>query len=133
MKTKPSFSEDLLSLLKNSKTVRVRAGTGGHRFIGIWFVVVNERVFARSWSVKSESWYRTFLKEPRGAMQVGKAEIVINAAPARNGRVRDAVDRAYREKYKSDGEKKYVKDLCGEISRATTIEFMPASETGSHL
>ena len=42
--------------------IRVRAGTGAHRFIGIWFVIVTNRVLARSWSVKPEGWYRKFLK-----------------------------------------------------------------------
>ena len=123
MKAKQPISEGLLSLLKKGKSVRVRAGTGGHRFIGIWFVIVKDRVFARSWSVKEDGWYRTFLKEPRGTIQVGKTEITIGAIRVRNRNLRDAVDRAYRKKYNSEGEKKYVKDLCDEKSRATTLEL----------
>lgn len=34
------FSEEVLAALEKSKALRIRAGTGTHRFIGIWFVVV---------------------------------------------------------------------------------------------
>jgi hypothetical protein len=47
---------------------------GTHRFIGIWFVVVEERVFVRSWSVKPDGWYRAFLSESRGVIKVGDYE-----------------------------------------------------------
>ena len=42
---------------------RIRAGNRMHRFIGIWVVVVDDRVFVRSWSLKPQGWYRTFLAE----------------------------------------------------------------------
>ena len=112
-------------MLKDSKVIRVRAGNGAHRFIGIWFVMVANRVLARSWSVKPGGWYRTFLKQPRGAIQVGKVEIAVRAVHIRSKQLKDAVDRAYLEKYSSGGEVKYAKDLTTEKSRATTLEFVP--------
>ena len=119
------FSDEVLKVLKSTKGIRVRAGTGKHRFIGIWFVIVADRIFARSWSVKPDGWYRTFLKEPRGAIQVGKAEIAVRAAHTRSKRLKDAVDRAYLEKYNSGYEVRYAKDLTREKSKATTVEFVP--------
>jgi hypothetical protein len=35
---------------------------GRHKFIGIWLVVVNERVFVRSWSVQPRGRYQTLLE-----------------------------------------------------------------------
>jgi hypothetical protein len=119
------FPGDLLNALKDSKVIRVRAGTGRHRFIGIWFVMVANHVLARSWSVKPDGWYRTFLKNPRGAIQVGKVETAIRAVHVRSKLLKDAVDRAYLEKYNSGWEIKYAKDLVAEKSRAATIEFVP--------
>jgi hypothetical protein len=119
------FTDEVLKVLKTSKGVRVRAGTGRHRFIAIWFVVVENRVFARSWSVKPGGWYRTFLLDPRGAIQVGKLEITVRAVRTRSKRLKEAVDRSYLEKYISKGEAKYAKDLTTEKSRATTIELVP--------
>ena len=59
------FPEDILAAIRDGNMLRIRAGSEPHRFIGIWVVVVEGRVFVRSWSLKPRSWYRTFLKEPR--------------------------------------------------------------------
>jgi hypothetical protein len=125
------LSDELLNVLKSSKAIRVRAGTGKHRFIGIWFVIVADRIFARSWSVKPHGWYRTFLKEPCGAIQVRKVEIPVRAVHTRSKRLREAVDRGYLEKYHSGYEVKYAKDLTTEKSRATTVEFVPLPGSAS--
>jgi hypothetical protein len=122
-----SFSDDTLAVLRESKGLRIRAGTGQHRFIGIWVVVVKDRVFIRSWSVKPNGWYRTFLKEPRGTIQVSDRNIAVHAMRIKSERLRDAIDRAYLEKYNTAGALKYARDLGRAKSRATTIELMPLS------
>jgi len=119
------FPSDLLRALNDSKMIRVCAGTGAHRFIGIWFVMVANRLISRSWRIKPDGWYRTFLKQPRGAIQVGKVRIAVRAVHIRSKSLKDAVDRAYLEKYNSGGEVKYTKDLVTEKSRATTLQFVP--------
>jgi len=125
MRAKKRFSEEMLEALRASSGLRIRAGSEGHRFIGIWHVVVQERVFVRSWSVKEKGWYRTFLRVPSGAIQVGKEEIKIEVKRARQAKLRDAIDRAYLEKYKTPGALKYAKDLGSAKSRATTMELVP--------
>ncbi len=99
MVMKQQLPEALLTELRRAKGLRISAGTGSHRFIGIWVVVVRDRVFVRSWSVKPDGWCRTFLKEPRGAIQVADQEIAVRAVPVRDKRLRDAIDRAYLERY----------------------------------
>jgi hypothetical protein len=116
--------EDLMAALSKSKVLRIRAGIGEHRFIGIWVVVVDGRLFVRSWSMKPEGWYRAFLHQPSGSIQVAGEEIAIGAVPIKDKRLRDAVDRAYLEKYNSKGSLKYAKDLCSPRSRATTLELV---------
>ena len=125
MKTKRRFSDDILADFRESKGLRIRAGTGSHRFIGIWVVVVNGRVFVRSWSVKPRGWFRTFLEEPRGTVQIAEREIAVRAVKTRDKRVRDAVDRAYLAKYNTPGAIKYARDLGSAKSRATTLELRP--------
>ena len=124
------FSADIVTALRDGKSLRIRAGAT-HRFIGIWVVVVESRVFVRSWSVKTRGWYRAFLTDPRGFIQSGDRTIPVLAVRIRTGRLRDAVDRAYLEKYATPGALKYAKDLGSPKSRATTIELRPA--TGSRL
>jgi hypothetical protein len=127
MKEKPRFSDDVLAHLRKGKTLRIRAGSSAHRFIGIWVVVVEDRVFVRSWSVKPAGWYRTFLKKRRGAIQAGDREIAVRAVHTKSKRLKDAIDRAYLAKYSSPGELKYVRDLCSAKSRVATIELVPTS------
>lgn len=122
------FPEEVLTALGKSKGLRIRAGTGTHRFIGIWFVVVEGRVVVRSWSIKPTGWYRKLLRHPQGAIQLGKYEIPIRAVPVKGKGLRDAVDRAYLERYSTPGALKYAEDLCQAKSRATTTELVPLKD-----
>ncbi|HET9530706.1 MAG TPA: DUF2255 family protein [Blastocatellia bacterium] len=119
------FPPDTVKEIARGKILGIRAGTRPHRFIGVWAVVVEGRVFVRSWSLKPRSWYRTFLEEPRGAIQIAGREIDVRAVRTRSERLKDAIDRAYHEKYHTPGSIKYVQDLGGEKSRATTTELVP--------
>jgi len=125
MRTRRGFPEDVLTALRDGKALRIRAGTGAHRFIGIWVVVVDGRVFVRSWSLKQRSWWRTFLEEPRGAIQVAGRTIGVRVVRTRSERVKDAVDAAYLEKYGTGASLKYARDLGRAKSRATTTELVP--------
>lgn len=125
VQAKRHFPDDILSTIRDSKILRLRAGTQPHRFIGIWAVVVERRVFVRSWSLRPRSWYRTFLQEPRGAVQVAGREVPVRAVRTRSERLKDAVDQAYLEKYKAPGSLKYARDLGRAKSRATTTELVP--------
>lgn len=87
MTAKRQFSDDILAAIREGKGLRIRAGTGQHRFIGIWVVVVRGRVFVRSWSVKPNGWYRTFLKDPRGTIQVKDREIAVRAVRIKSERL----------------------------------------------
>ena len=129
MQVKQRFSDDILAEFRKSKGLRIRAGTGPHRFIGIWVVVVKDRVFVRSWSTQPQGWYRTFLEEPRGIVRIADREIAVRAVRTLDKRVRDAVDRAYLDKYSTPGAIKYARDLGSAKSRATTLELRPLAKS----
>jgi hypothetical protein len=120
------FSRPVVAAVRGEKYLGIRAGTKPHRVIGIWAVVVGDRVFVRSWSLKPRSWWRTFLQEPRGIFQVGDRTLRVRAVQTRSERLKDAVDRAYLEKYNTRGSIKYARDLGSRKSRATTTELVPA-------
>jgi hypothetical protein len=122
---KDRWPADVVTALDAGTILRIRAGTGEHRFIGIWVVVIDGRVFVRSWSVKPEGWYRTFQADPVGAILVDGRERPVRAVPARGRRLNDAIDRAYLAKYDTPGSIKYARDLGSSKSRATTIELKP--------
>jgi hypothetical protein len=120
------FPRDVVEAIRNGKYVSIRAGRESHRFIHIWAVVVEGRVFARSWSLKPRSWWRTFLEDPTGRLRVGDEEYSVRAVRTRSDRIKDGVSRAYLQKYASPGSMRYARDLGRARSRATTTELMPA-------
>jgi len=104
----------------------VRAGAApDHRFTGVWPVVAEGRVFARSWTLKAGGWYRTFLEDPLGTIQVGPREIRVRGVRVRSERLRDAVEDAYAKKYSTPAAKKYVRGFRTARRREATIEFVP--------
>jgi hypothetical protein len=119
------FNRKLLTAINKSAGIKIRAGTGDHKFIRIWAVVVDDRVFVRSWSIKRRSWYRTFLKEPQGAILVDDQEISIRALHPKSEKLKDRIDTAYLEKYPTPGLNKYARDLGRKKSRNTTTELIP--------
>ena len=129
-KSPKRFPADIVAKLCEGKGLRIRAGAGDHRFIGIWVVVVRERVFVRSWSVKPDGWYRTFLAEPHGAIRVGDRDLPVELVRTRDKRLLDAIDRAYLEKYSAPGAIKYARELSSPQSRAATLELRPDLRTG---
>ena len=66
---------DVVAWIAKSKILGIRAGSQPHRIIGIWVVVVERRVFVRSWSMKERSWWRTFLEDPTGVIEVDGKQI----------------------------------------------------------
>jgi hypothetical protein len=103
------FSSRIIHALEESKILGIRAGSQPHRFIGIWVVVAQGRVFVRSWDQKPDGWYRTIRLEPHGVLQIADRELRIRAVHTRSERVMEAVDRAYAAKYTTPGALKYVR------------------------
>lgn len=120
------FSRAVVNAVDEASIMGVRAGAPAeHRFTGVWPVVVKGRVYARSWTLKRGGWYRTFLEDPFGTIQVGGREIRVRAVRARSERVRDAVEAAYAEKYDTKASQKYVRGFRTPRRRQATIEFVP--------
>src|SRR6266436_4802792 len=124
MRSNSRFPKATLTAIREGKILGICAGTKPHRIIGIWVVVVEGRVFVRSWSLKPRSWYRTFLEEPRGVIEVDGCEIPVRAVFTRSDRLKDAVDRAYRQKYSTPGSLHFVRGFAHKKRRDTTTELV---------
>ena len=103
----------------------VRAGTE-HKYTGVWVVVVEDRVFARSWSDKPTGWFQAFRKQRSGMVQVGDLEVSVRGKSVRSARIRDAVTAAFGEKYPTKSSQKWVDGFAEPARVANTIEFVPA-------
>lgn len=120
------FTREQIDAARKSMIVGIRAGTKPHRVIGVWGVVVEGRLFIRSWSVKPNGWYRVFAGERRGVVEIGGESIPVRAVHTRSERIKDEVDRAYALKYHTPASLRYVRDLCSPKSRETTTELVPS-------
>ena len=118
------FPDPTVEALDKAKILGVRSGTE-HRYTGVWVVVVDGRVFARSWNDKPTGWFRAFKKDPNGTIQVGKLEIPVRAKPVRSARMRSAVTVAFGEKYNTKGSQKWVEGFAEPSRLLTTLEFVP--------
>ena len=130
MKTKDSFTNEIVTTIQKDRILGIRAGTEStHRIIGIWVVVVEGRVFVRSYTMKPRSWWRTFLEDPHGEIFVSKRKrgIKVRAVQVKSEKLKDAVSAAYREKYNTRGSIGYVEDMSRSPSRDTTTELVPRS------
>ena len=120
------FSRAVVAAIDEASILGVKAGAkSDHRFIGVWPVVVDGRVFARSWTMKADGWYHAFLEDPRGVIQVGDRQLRVRGVRARGERVRDKVEAAYAAKYDTKASQKYVRGFKTARRRETTIEFVP--------
>jgi hypothetical protein len=128
MKAKPQFSSEAIKRIETDRILGIRAGTDSdHRVIGIWVVVVDGRVFVRSYTLKPGGWWHTLLKDPYGQIYVYKRKrgIRVRAVQAKSERLKEKVSAAYREKYNTPGSVGYVAEMSRSPSKDTTTEFVP--------
>jgi hypothetical protein len=119
------FSKTIVEAAESAKIMGVRAGTE-HKFTGVWVVVVEGRIFARSWSDKPTGWFRAFKKQPAGTIQIGEREIRVRGKHVRSARILDAVTSAFGEKYNTKASQKWVDGFAEPERLATTLEFIPS-------
>ena len=128
MPTKPRFSEEIIATLQKDRIIGIRAGSDSdHRVIGVWVVVVEGRVFVRSYTMKLGGWWRTIVEDPYGEIFVSKRKrgIKVRAVQTRSEKIKDAVSAAYKEKYNTRGSVGYVEEMSRKPLRDTTIELVP--------
>src|SRR4051794_16990415 len=126
MTAAPRFSRLALEELDRARILGVRAGTE-HRYTGVWVVVVEGRVFVRSWNDKPTGWYRAFQAQPLGSIQLAGREIDIRARRLRGDRLRDAVTRAYAGKYDTKASERWCVVSRSRTALRTRWSYFPCS------
>ena len=122
-KRSATFSRAQLDALAAAKILGIRSGTE-HRFVGVWVVVVEDRVFVRTWNDEPTGWYRAFLDEPRGSIQVGTQEIAVRGRHARSERLRRLATEAYAAKYPTEGSVRWVTGFAEPKREINTLELL---------
>jgi hypothetical protein len=91
--------------------------------VPIWVVRVAEELFVRSAYGESPAWLRATRVRHEGRISAGGVEKDVAFAVA-DGGAEDAIDAAYRDKYRRHGEQ-YVASVVSPQARATTIRLVP--------
>lgn len=125
MSSAKKLPEPVVDAIREAKILGIRAGTKPHRIIGIWAVVIEGRVFVRSYSLKPRSWWRTFQEDPRGIIEVNGKQIKVRPVFTRSERLKKLVDRAYAEKFPTPGSRVFVEGFKEKKRRDTTTELVP--------
>ncbi|HEY9226316.1 MAG TPA: DUF2255 family protein [Gemmatimonadaceae bacterium] len=126
MSTKLRFSKPVVTAIHDGGILGIRAGSAPHRFLGVWVVVVKDRVFVRPWNDKPNGWRRAFLEEPQGRIQIMSGrQLRVRARAVRGDRLLDAIDHAYATKYDTAASRKWVRGFATPKRRRTTIELVP--------
>ena len=73
------FDPRILELVRKAKIIGLEAGRQSHRFIGLWVVVAQNRVFVRSWGLAADGWYRALLEQLEATIELGKRGIRVRA------------------------------------------------------
>ncbi|KFF10638.1 hypothetical protein IW15_20125 [Chryseobacterium soli] len=117
--------EEALEYIKIHNLIGIKAGYERQNFLEIWMVVVQDRIFARSWGLAEKSWYNSFIKNPIGEIQCGDFQFTINGfIPHDKDELADAINQAYLTKYNTGHNSKYAKGIVTEKHIEKTMEFI---------
>lgn len=126
-KSNARFPDSIIGAIDKERILGIRAGVNStHRVIGVWVVVMDGRVFVRSYQLKPGGWWRTMVKDPHGEIFVARRKrgIKVRAVQVKSEKLKDVVSAAYREKYNKPGDIQYVKEMSRSPSRDATMELV---------
>lgn len=96
------------------------------RWVPIWVVCVDERVFVRTWYRRTTGWFGHALNSRRARIRVPglEADVKVDDLGEAPLDLLDDVDAAYRSKYGRYGQSAVAAMISGE-ARATTLQLSP--------
>jgi hypothetical protein len=124
MPNNAKFPEAVVDAFNRAKIIGVRSGAQ-HSYTSVWVVVVDGRVYARSWNDKPTGWFRAFKRESDGVVQVETLEIPVQARFTRSAKIIGAVTDAIAQKYNTKGSRQWVEGFAEPERERTTLEFAP--------
>jgi hypothetical protein len=121
--------DSAIEFIKANNMIGLKAGRERSDFLYLWMVVVQDRIFARSWGFAEKSWYNTFINEPSGEIKCG--EMVFNIAaqiPKDFKALTPLINNAYLEKYNFGVNAEYAQGIIEQKHIDKTMEFVIVGE-----
>jgi hypothetical protein len=114
-----------IDFIKSHNLIGLKAGAERETFLEIWMVVVNNRVFARSWGFAEKSWYNTFLSDNKGHLKCGETIYKIEAViPKDLNQLTEQINTAYLNKYNFGSNAAYAQGIIEQKHIDKTMEFI---------
>ncbi|AZB11527.1 DUF2255 family protein [Chryseobacterium sp. G0162] len=114
-----------LEYIRIHNLIGIKAGSERPGFLEIWMVVVQNRIFARSWGFAEKSWYNTFLRCSEGQIRCGNTIYNIKATmPADQDQLTEEINQAYLTKYNAGQNGKYATGIIEDKHVEKTMEFI---------
>lgn len=115
----------ILDKISQNYYTGIRAGSRRDTFLEIWMVVIQNRIFARSWGFAEKSWYNTFLQENLGALKVDENIVPIRALiPNDLSIITEEINIAYLTKYDCGQSSYYARNMVTKDHAEKTMEFI---------
>jgi hypothetical protein len=121
------WTTDELEAIGGADELRIAAlRTDGtlRKLVTIWVVRVGDDVYVRSYKGTGSPWYRGIQATHAGHVESGGVAKDVTFADEADPGVRDAIDAAYRGKYRSYGAS-YVDPMLADTARNATIRLVP--------
>lgn len=116
--------KEAVAYIETHNLMGIKAGTERTTFLDIWMVVVDNRIFARSWGFAEKSWYNTFLQNEYGQIKCGDNVFDVIATPIHNQpELHEKINLAYLQKYNSPENLKYAEGIIEPQHVEKTMEF----------
>lgn len=117
--------EIAINYIETHNLIGIKAGLNRETFLDIWMIVVNDRIFARSWGLAEKSWYNSFLQDSKGQIKCGENIFTIKAiVPIDKNNLTSAINNAYLTKYNTDHNIEYAKGIIKAKHIEKTLEFI---------
>lgn len=124
------FQAPLLEYIATHNLTGIKAGSTRTDFLEIWMVVVQGRIFARSWGFAEKSWYNTFLQGENGEIQAGASIVAVKGVvPEDLEKLTPGINQAYLDKYDTSAHNSfYAKGIIEPEHIKFTMEFIPLNQ-----
>lgn len=114
-----------MAYINSNNHIGIKAGLDRPSFLDIWMVVVDGRIFARSWGFAEKSWYNTFLQNSQGQIKCGDDVFAIKAfVPVENNLLTEKINKAYLTKYNTGHNIEYAEGIVRPEHANKTMEFI---------
>lgn len=118
------FPKELYEYLATHTLIGVKGGKERDSFLNIWMVVVDGRVFARTWGKSERSWYTAFLETGEGQIRFGDRVIDVKGRkPERDPELTKAINAAYVKRFNQPENLPYAEGITKPEYEDYTMEF----------